>query len=210
MIEPRSDAAEWAHVPASRGARHRPTCPSPNSARRDSTASSSRSTTAGRRSTSPTCRPSVPRSSRCGHLGRSSSSACRQPGCTAASPYRRPSRSSAFRSSSRIAVLADSRATVREVRIDDAEVVEFGDIRCTSVGAHRVRSPARAGTRERRGRTRRRRADRRTARRSRSTFASGSMLRHGCRTSPPRSRRLGRAETLAGSTDWNAQPSLTR
>lgn len=35
--------------------------------------------------------------------------------------------------SSRIAVISDRRATVREVRIDDAEIVEFGRVRCTSV-----------------------------------------------------------------------------
>ncbi len=35
--------------------------------------------------------------------------------------------------SSRIAVISDHRATVREVRIDDDEITWFGDIRCTSV-----------------------------------------------------------------------------
>jgi hypothetical protein len=36
-------------------------------------------------------------------------------------------------SSARIAVLAERRATVREVRIEDHEVVRFGDVRCTSI-----------------------------------------------------------------------------
>ncbi|MDQ2660836.1 MAG: hypothetical protein M3Y52_03060 [Actinomycetota bacterium] len=35
--------------------------------------------------------------------------------------------------SSRIAVIADHRAVVREVRIDDSEIVELGGIRCTSL-----------------------------------------------------------------------------
>jgi hypothetical protein len=35
--------------------------------------------------------------------------------------------------SSRIAVIGDSRAAVREVRITPAEIVEFGAIRCTSI-----------------------------------------------------------------------------
>jgi hypothetical protein len=35
--------------------------------------------------------------------------------------------------SSRIAVISDRRVTVREVRLDEAEIVEFGRARCTSV-----------------------------------------------------------------------------
>lgn len=35
--------------------------------------------------------------------------------------------------SARIAVLAERRATVREVRIDDGEVIRLGGVRCTSV-----------------------------------------------------------------------------
>lgn len=35
--------------------------------------------------------------------------------------------------SARIAVLGDRRASVREVKIDESEIVEFGGIRCTSV-----------------------------------------------------------------------------
>lgn len=35
--------------------------------------------------------------------------------------------------SARIAAIGDRRATVREVKIDDDEIVEFGGIRCTSV-----------------------------------------------------------------------------
>ncbi|WP_448810169.1 type IV toxin-antitoxin system AbiEi family antitoxin [Agromyces bauzanensis] len=35
--------------------------------------------------------------------------------------------------SARVAVIGDRRASVREVKIDDGEIVEFGDIRCTSV-----------------------------------------------------------------------------
>lgn len=35
--------------------------------------------------------------------------------------------------SSRIAVIADHRAVVREVRIEESEIVEFGGIRCTSL-----------------------------------------------------------------------------
>jgi hypothetical protein len=47
--------------------------------------------------------------------------------------------------SSRIAVISDHRATVREVRIDDAEIVDFGRARCTSVvrtGFDLLREPA--------------------------------------------------------------------
>jgi hypothetical protein len=36
-------------------------------------------------------------------------------------------------SSARIAVLADRRATVREVRIDEEDIVVYGGVRCTSV-----------------------------------------------------------------------------
>jgi hypothetical protein len=46
---------------------------------------------------------------------------------------------------SRIAVINDHRATVREVRIDEAEIVDFGRVRCTSVvrtGFDLLREPA--------------------------------------------------------------------
>lgn len=47
--------------------------------------------------------------------------------------------------SSRIAVISDLRATVREVRIDEAEIVSFARVRCTSVvrtGFDLLREPA--------------------------------------------------------------------
>jgi hypothetical protein len=111
--------------------------------------------------------------------------------------------------SSRIAVLAESRATVREVRIDDAEIVELDGIRCTSVvrtGFDLLREPA---------------LDDRDAERivaaliaERPALAFELRERLLAATRMPHKStalaRLDRAEALARSTGGNAQPSLTR
>lgn len=111
--------------------------------------------------------------------------------------------------SSRIAVISEHRATVREVRIDGAEIVEFGRIRCTSVvrtGFDLLREPAFD--------------DDRVAAMvgaliaARDGLASGLRRRLDAATRMPHKStavaRLDRAERVARSSSESAQPSLTR
>ncbi len=144
---------------------------SPNSAPRDSTASSSRSTTAGRRSTSPTCRRSARWSSPCARprsLIIERMSAAWVHGALDAPPA---VAQFCVPLDARIAVIdrPPHRRSARS-RIDDDDIVRFGEIRCTSparTAFDLLRDPT---PRRRRGRRRRRRADRRPARRSRTTL----------------------------------------
>lgn len=111
--------------------------------------------------------------------------------------------------SSRIAVISEHRATVREVRIDGAEIVEFGRIRCTSVvrtGFDLLRDPtfdddpvaAMVGA----------------LIAARDGLASGLRRRLDAATRMPHKSkavaRLDRAERVARSSSESAQPSLTR
>lgn len=111
--------------------------------------------------------------------------------------------------SSRIAVISEHRATVREVRIDGAEIVEFGRILCTSVvrtGFDLLRDPtfdddpvaAMVGA----------------LIAARDGLASGLRRRLDAATRMPHKStavaRLDRAERVARSSSESAQPSLTR
>jgi hypothetical protein len=111
--------------------------------------------------------------------------------------------------SSRIAVINDHRATVREVRIDDAEIVDFGRVRCTSVvrtGFDLLREPAftDALVEEVVG----------TLMATRPALVS--QLRHrldAAARMPHKSTalaRLDRSERVSRSAAGSAQPSLTR
>lgn len=118
--------------------------------------------------------------------------------------------------SSRIAVISDRRAVVREVRIDDAEIVEYGRVRCTSVvrtGFDLLREPsvddelvedvvamlfaARPGL----------------ASSLRQRLESATRMPHKSTALARLDRaewRAERATGLAGSAAESAQPSLTR
>jgi hypothetical protein len=111
--------------------------------------------------------------------------------------------------SSRIAVISEHRATVREVRIDEAEIIEFGRARCTSVvrtGFDLLREPTFD--------------DDRVAAMvaaliaARDGLASGLRHRLDAATRMPHKStalaRLDRAERVARSSSESAQPSLTR
>lgn len=109
--------------------------------------------------------------------------------------------------SSRIAVISDHRATVREVRIDETEIVRYAHVRCTSVvrtGFDLLRDPTVDGAE---GVVAALMADR-------PWLASG--LRHRLEAAarmPHKSTaiaRLDRAEEVARSAAEQAQPSLTR
>jgi hypothetical protein len=115
--------------------------------------------------------------------------------------------------SSRIAVISDRRATVREVRIDESEIVEFGRVRCTSVvrtGFDLLREPSLDDDLAEDVVT--------TLIASRPSLAAG--LRHrleGATRMPHKSTalaRLERAERVAAAVvepaAGSAQPSLTR
>lgn len=115
--------------------------------------------------------------------------------------------------SSRIAVINDRRATVREVRIDEAEIVEFGRVRCTSVvrtGFDLLREPSLGDEF----------AEAVVATLIASRPALATALRHRLEAAtrmPHKSTALARLEraecvapAIAESTPGSAQPSLTR
>lgn len=119
--------------------------------------------------------------------------------------------------SSRIAVINDRRATVREVRIDDGEIVEFGSVRCTSVvrtGFDLLREPSLDDTF----------AEEVVATLIAPRPGLAAALRHRLEAAtrmPHKSTALARldravrvgaaaAVTVAASASGSAQPSLTR
>jgi hypothetical protein len=115
--------------------------------------------------------------------------------------------------SSRIAVISDRRATVREVRIDEAEIIELGGVSCTSVvrtGFDLLREPS-LGDEFAEGVVA-------TLIGSRPGLAASLRLRLDAATRMPHKStalaRLGRAErvalAVAGPVAGSAQPSLTR
>jgi len=111
--------------------------------------------------------------------------------------------------SSRIAVISDHRATVREVRIDEADIVEFGRIRCTSVvrtGFDLLREPTFDDDRVE--------AVVGALIAARDGLASGLRHRLAAAARMPHKStaiaRLDRAERVARSSSDSAQPSLTR
>jgi hypothetical protein len=117
--------------------------------------------------------------------------------------------------SSRVAVIRHRRVTVREVRIDEAEIVEFGRVQCTTVvrtGFDLLREPS---------------LDDELAEGVVATLIASrpglaAALRHRLETVTrmphksmalarlDRARRVGLAVTVAGPAAGSAQPSLTR